>query len=139
MRAALPHLRLLTLPMGQISPLTKYLLPPEKAILSGKLLFNEENSEPSPPSLNNNTNSRMRATLRQPHDAVQELIPEDLIITDHLKMAGQPLSKSLDNHCEVFSIDLIGVLQNVILTGIEILTRGNNHLEFKRRVQHSKR
>jgi len=74
MRAALPHLRLLTLPMDQISLLTKYLLPEEKNFLLGQ---EENGSGTAPPSLKNSRNPREKPFLHFPNTL--ELIPDHLI------------------------------------------------------------
>jgi len=131
MRAALSQLRLLTLKMNQISLLAMYLLPEERTFLAGKLLFKDENSSDSaPPGLCANASPREKALIF----TSLELIPKDRIITDHLKMGGKPLYWITDDRekSEVFNIDLIDLSRNLCLTGIEILTRGNNQPQIQR-------
>jgi len=134
MRAVLPHLRLLTLPVEQLTELNNYLKPEEKVFLAVQMVFDDENSSgPSPQSLNTNTTPREKAVVVSLPSVKLELIPEKSITTDHLKMPGQPLHKSkCDQYSkEVFKIEVVDVSQNVCLTGIEILTRGNNQPQFK--------
>jgi len=116
MRAALPHLRLLTLPsIDQISLLAKYLTKGEKTYLSMKLLFKEEkSSNPAPPSLN--TNSRIRGASLNPN--ILELIPENLI-TDSL------LTTKLDKITVKDDIKFVcefNIHHDCVLLGVEILS-----------------
>jgi len=131
MRATLPHLRLFTLPTTDpISLLAKFLTAEEKTYLAGRLLFKDENtSDPAPPSLDTSTVPREPAKVSLASRSVKmELIPEDSIITDHFKMPGQLLHMGhwLGDRKDVFSVEFSDVSHNVCLTGMEILTRGNN-------------
>jgi len=136
LRAALPHLRLLTLPLDQLSLLSNYLSPQEKGFLSAKLLFNEGNSSDleAPPSLNTTTEPREPAKVSLASLSVKlELIPENSIIIDHFKMPGEALFKIQSDWSdkEVFEVDFVDVSHNLFLTGVETLTRGNNRPKFK--------
>jgi len=59
MRAALPHLRVLTLAVDKLSLLTKYLTAEEKTFLAGQMVFMEENCAAAVPvSILNTTKPR---------------------------------------------------------------------------------
>jgi len=127
MRAALPHLRLLTLPIDQISRLSKYLTSEEKTFLPRKMVFKEDSgSEEVPPSLNIDINPRI---LKAIHISLKtlELIPEKLIITDHHQM--DYLSNPIEN--PVFSMTF-AVCQGMILKSVEILTQAKKNLNLRR-------
>jgi len=133
MRAALPHLRLLTLQNEQLSQLAKFLTAEEKTFLSAKMLFGDENLS-APSTLNSSTTPRACAIVFE--SVLVDIIPSNLIVTDHMKMIGQPVSKSQVklNQSEMFSVDFVDIAQNVCLTGIEILTQANNHPQLVRGV-----
>jgi len=126
MRAALLHLRLLTLPADKIfhQGLGKYLSNEERIFL-GCRLFNTERPpcDPIPPTLCPIDFPRNEADFCRPNTL--ELIPEHLIVTDFEDIAGQNFYKS--GLCkEVFCIEF-EVLQNLILKGIEILTQAEDY------------
>jgi len=132
MRAALPHLRLLTLPMDKLYQLSKFLSPEERSFLAVRLLFQE--SAASPPSLNTNASPREKFVSNK----VWEVIPERLILTDHLEMTGKGLARC-ERAKEMFSVDLNFLLETICLKGIEILTQANNYPEFKQTANNSDR
>jgi len=115
MRAALPHLRLLTLPTDKIPLLTKYLTPDERTFVAGHVLFKVEETSrgPAPPSLTTNTTPRTNAIL--------ELIPENLIVDGYEKMTEQDLC-SVQTGALTKLLYVFNVGQNCILKGVEILT-----------------
>jgi len=116
MRAALPHLRLLTLNSDQLWSLSEFLLPEEKHFLAVKKVFREE-SFSSPPSLSTVEFRREFCTAKPlVHELV--LIPEGLI-------KG---SKKVEQLFNCSGLDLafclrVHICQRFCLTGIEILTR----------------
>jgi len=112
MRAALPHLRLLTLELDQISLLTKYLTAEEKTFLAGELFFKEgETSNPAPPSLSTNKSPRRKSLV--------ELIPENLIVKE---TSDQDLDTLHATNSTKFKC-CINADRDFILRGIEILTQ----------------
>jgi len=130
MRAALPHLRLLTLPTDQISMLGKYLTAEEKAFLAQQVVFKQENASYTvPPSLNTNATPRMKAASSCDTNTL-ELIPEHLIITDHIKMIEKCLSL---RDPQVFYLHIFSC-QDFCLKSFEILTRANNYPDFRKTV-----
>jgi len=136
MRAVLPHLRLLTLKLGQLSLLSKYLTAEEKVFLAGRMVFRDESSSELavPSTLNSSTTPRARANSPDSTKIWNiPLIPENLIIRDHFKMGGQPVNKirSKSNQREMFCVDLVKISRDMCLAGIEILTQANNLPELK--------
>jgi len=128
MRDALSHLRVLTLPQDKLSLLLKYFSPEEIDFLTGKLLFEDENSS-SPPSLNSNANPRSKIFCL-------ELIPEHLIIADHRKMIDQDLDYCYGGKTKFcYTID---VGYDFCLKGIEILTQAKNFPDFKKTTANNK-
>jgi len=135
MRAALPHLRLLTLPVDKLHFFSIYLSAEEKTSLAVQLLFKKGSSSqsPLPSTLNSSTTPREQSVYLELGSCWLEIIPDDFIITDHFKMGGQPLNKirSKGGQREVFTLDLIKIKRDMCLTGIEILTQANNCPQFK--------
>jgi len=130
MRAALPHLRLFTLPMDKHTLLTKFLLPEEKLFLLGQVYLKAETSSgAAPPSLNTNENPRMKVKFCNPNTL--ELISESSIITDHIEMIGRALDNYYSNNEKIKHCCIINFGHSFCLEGIEILTRGNNFPEFR--------
>jgi len=128
MRAALPHLKLLTLPMDQISLLTKYLLPEEKVYLSKQVFLKEEDvSAEAPPCLN--TDKVPRTSVYQNPNPF-ELFSKEYIITDHSKMSNQDLCTIRGNGPTKFRCD-ITPSKDFFLKAVEILTRATNFTHFK--------
>jgi len=128
MRDALSHLRVLTLPQDKLSLLVKYFSPEEIDFLTGKLLFKDENST-SPLSLNSNANPRSK-------NFCLELIPENVIITDHRKMIGQDLDLCYGRTTKFcYTID---ISSDFCLKGIEILTQAKNFPDFKKTTANNK-
>jgi len=131
MRAALPHLRLLTLPVDRLFLLATFLTAEEKIFLFGKMIFSEEKTEEeeiAPQGLNTNKTPRTRVGASR-HKIV-ELIFEEWIITDHLEMVGKDVLQTPAPN-EVFSVTF-GVCQNLCLEGLQILTQANNNPKFRR-------
>jgi len=129
MRAALPHLRLLTLPLDKHTLLTKFLLPEEKTYLLRQVYLKEQSSGAAPPSLNTNENPRMKVKFCNPN--TMELISESSIITDHIEMIGRALDSYYSNKEMIKHCCTINVGHSFCLKGIEILTRGNNFPDFR--------
>jgi len=133
MRAALPHLRLLNLSRMQLSLLSKYLLAEEMTFLAVQKVFKDQIVVAPPTSVNTNHTPRVKVASQQSLQCQSDIIPDDLIITDHFKMGGRPLNKirAKSGQREIFSFDLTKIHQDMCLTGIEILTQANNCPEFK--------
>jgi len=129
MRAALPHLRLLSLSLEQHSLLAKYLTAEEKSYFWQQVYFKEDSAAPAPPSLNTNTAPREKAFSC----TILELIPEDSIITDHVKMM---LHHDLDS--TKIGVDTIAFYCTIVgnedfcLKSMEILTQANRCQDFRR-------
>jgi len=113
MRAALPHLRLLTLELDQISLLTKYLTAEEKTFLAGELFFKEGTTpNPAPSSLSTNKSPRRKSLV--------ELIPENLIVKE---TSDQDLDTLHATNSTKFQCQIINADRDFILRGVEILTQ----------------
>jgi len=122
MRAALPHLRLLTLKSDQLSKVKKFLSSEEKTFLAQQMVFQEDvgSFHPLPPLLNTNTTPRSKPISHDPY--FEELIPESLIITDPLKMIGKTL-----HSLAIEKLDINVAEQDRVLKGVELLTRANSY------------
>jgi len=122
MRAALPHLRLMTLPPDKFSRLTEYLTAEERTYLAGNLFFKDKNvSCATPPSLNKNTTPRSKATYL----TFYELIPENFITKRYSQMSGQKLDSQFGYPWTKFLCEFT-LPEDSFLKGLEILTRVNN-------------
>jgi len=118
MRAFLPHLRLLTLEMDQISLLTEYLLPEEKVFLAGQLFFKEgKPSKPAPPSLSTKKSPRIKPFIKL------NIIPESLITKE--KKETSDVTTLTDEHLTRFKC-FLNVDRDFILKGLEFLTQVND-------------
>jgi len=126
MKAIIPHLRLLTLPMDKLDQLSKYLSNSQMVYLAKRLIFKEEvgTAEVSPP-LNLSTSLRSQPKRRE---FKFEFISEDLIKSDW-QMMGLELKKSTT--WNTLKLELVAE-QHLIVKGIEILTQANNspNIEF---------
>jgi len=120
MRAALPHLRLMTLSADKFSPLSKFLTAEEKIYLSEKLFFKEESSTASAP-LSLNTNSKCRTRTIFLNYSTFEIIPENLIMKGYSEMDNQDLV--LLDSTKVMFCWQIDACVDLTLKGVEILTR----------------
>jgi len=109
MKALIHHLRLLTLPVNQLYRLSKYLSEAQMAYLSKRLVFKVEiGAEKIPASLNLNLSTRSRLKCHK-----LEFIGEKT-----LNPVGKVMRKALE-------IKLVA-RQNLIVKGIELLSRSNN-------------
>jgi len=86
MRAALPHLRVLTLKMDSLFLLNKYLTAEEKIFLAKKMVFMEEICPELVPPSTLSSSTAPRAVFEEFSGQRLELEPEDLINTDPSKM-----------------------------------------------------
>jgi len=119
MRAALPHLKLLTLKADQLSQLGKFLTSEEKSYLGVRMTFSEENCcGPAPPSLNTNKTPRMEPIKEENASRTVELIPEDLIT----KSYSEVKTTSNIRQASKFSCGM-DLSEDCRLKGVEILTR----------------
>jgi len=122
MEAVIPHLRLLTLFLFQLDPLSKYLSDSQMSYLAKRLTFRDD-SEPLI-GLNPSTLTRSRPESR---NFKLEFIAEDLI-KDDWEMMGLKLKK--DETRKELQICIVAN-QHLFLKGIEILTRANNATAFE--------
>jgi len=132
MKAVIPHLRLLTLPMDKLDPFSKYLSNSQK----GDLAKFKEDGIPGKvsASLNLSTSPRTRPKTSQ---LELDFIAEDLIKSD-LQMMGSELKENTPGN--LLRIKLVPE-QHLFLKGIEILTRANNYSqsEFSQNNEESSR
>jgi len=126
MRAALPHLKLLTLKADQLSQLGKYLTSEEKYFLSVRLTFKKEDwCGAAPPSLNTNSNVpavkqivELEEITSSPLKETVELISKDLITKGYSEMKSPTcINKRTKFFCG------ISLKEDRRLMGVEILTR----------------
>jgi len=119
MRAALPHLRLMTLPLDKFSGLAEYLTAEERNYLAGNVFFKNKNvSGPAPLGLNQNTTPRFNSIAL----VFYELIPESFINEHYLQMICQNLELDCVPRCTKFVCEFT-VPRDFNLKGLEILTR----------------
>jgi len=121
MRAALPHLRLLTIKTEQLSNLSKYLLPEEKIYLGVQVVFKED-LRAAPPPATVNTNKYPRPTFTPPSPKVLHLIPSPLINTKYNKLEGVEV-RQVERDSK-FCLR-VHVCQSFCLKEVEILTRAS--------------
>jgi len=122
MRVALPHLRLMTLPLDKFSRFAEYLTAEERNYLAGNVFFKNKNmSGPAPPGLNQNTAPRFNPIALD----FYELIPEDFINQRYLWMRGQNLDMDFAPRWTKF-VCKFTVPRDFNLKGLEILTRVKN-------------
>jgi len=120
MKAVIPHLRLLTLPIDQLDPISKYLSDLQIAFLAKRLIFKDENrAGVFHAALNLSTESRSRPKSQK---FKLDFIAEDLI-KDDWEMLGAETKKSIEWNC--LTLELVAE-QHLVLKGVEILTRANN-------------
>jgi len=113
MRAALPLLQLLTLPMDQISLLSKYLSTEEKTFLAGQLFLKDDDyAGPTPSNINPNK------IARNVIPNIFELIPKQLIIKGYSEMISLTTEDAFRGREATFNVH-----RGFILKGVEILTR----------------
>jgi len=121
MAAVIPHLRLLTLPMDKLGPLSKYLTDSQMSYLAKRLIFKDENSAGNvSPGLNLSTSSRRRPALEK--KIKFEFIAEDLIKNDWQMMNLETKGSTTWNTLQIRFV----AEQHLLLKGMEILTRANN-------------
>jgi len=132
-RAALPHLRLMTLPMEEISQLTEFLLPDEKAFLSEQVFFKADSvcsSDEVPPGLNANRQPRNQSIFGNPYTL--ELIPKKVLILDHYKMIGQDVDTITGLSGTTKFCCLVTASQNCCLKAVDILSHANDYPDLRR-------
>jgi hypothetical protein len=129
--AALPYLRILTLPPKQLHDLAPYLSDQQKLFFSRKMLFNEKiEMEQVPLGINTNTHLRsMNAAAEEiqlscPLEASIDLIDKKLFEHDRLQNSERKLH-NVQNLCA--SMTMVAMKQ-VRLNSIYILTDANNYL-----------
>jgi len=116
MKAVIPHLRLLTLPMDKLDPLSKYLSDSQMmSYMAKKPIFNAY------PPLNLSTKNRPKS-----NEFDLNFIADELIKTDWDKIVLEPKKNPTLNTLQV---ELVAG-QSLVLKGIEILTRANNYPQF---------
>jgi len=120
MKALIPHLRLLTLPLDKLDPLSKYLSNSQIGYLAKRLIFKDEDSAGkfSPP-LNLSTSLRSRPKTQK---FKFDLIAEDLIKSDWQMMGLGTKKNTKWNNMQITFI----AAEHLVLEGVEILTRANN-------------
>jgi len=132
MKALIPHLRLLTLPMDQLDRLSKYLSKSQKYLLAERLMFKDEScAGNATPRLNLTTLPRSRPVQDVLNEQfLLEFIAEDLIKTNWDMIGVEQKGNRLRKR-KVLQIEL-KPRQHLVLKGIEVLTRANNFpkLEF---------
>jgi len=126
MKAVIPHLRLLNLPMVQLDQLCKYLSDSQISFLAKRLICKDKVVD-LPPTVNLSTLSRIR---KQPNfqKFVVEFIAEDLI-KNCFEMIGLELKKNA-TAMKTMRIRLVAQ-QHLFLKGLEVLTKANNWPGFE--------
>jgi len=126
MKAVVPHLRLLTLPIDKLGPISNYLSDTQIAYLAKIVMHKDERSAGSvSPGLN-----LSRVPRRRPKNQKLKLefIAEDLIKNDWQMMCSLERKKNdLERGLQIFFV----AKQHLFLKGIEILTKANNNPKFE--------
>jgi len=130
MEAFIPHLRLLTVPVDKLDPLSKYLTDSQMSYLAKRLMFKVKNVEEIPARLNLNTLPRIRPKAHQEELKKKfklDLIADDLIKSDWEMMGLEPKRNSTKKMLRLYLV----AKQHFVLKGIELLTRANGFPRFK--------
>jgi len=132
MKAVIPLLRLLLVPVDKLDPLSKYLTNSQMLYLAKQLIFKVENGVANvSPGLNSSTLTRNGLKINQDvlkmESKLVNLIAEDLIKTDCKMTDLNPNEKGLK---KVLQIHLIPQ-QNLLVKGIEILTRAKEFVKVE--------
>jgi len=121
MEAFIPHLRLLTVPVDKLDPLSDYLTGSQMSYFA---------TVENPERLNLNTLPRIRPKAHQEELKKKfklDLIADDLIKSDWEMMGLEPKRNSTKKMLRLFLV----AKQHFVLKGIELLTRANGFPRFK--------
>jgi len=117
MKALIPHLRLLTVPVDKLDPLAKYLSDSQMSYLAKRLVFKVDNVVPL--GLNSSTLSRCRPVRDEKFKF--DFISEDLIKSDWQMLGLEPKKSTTWNTLQITLV----AAEHLVVKGIEILTRAN--------------
>jgi len=126
MKAVIPHLRLLTLPVDKLDPLSKYLSNSQKLFLANVMMFKHEDAaDIVSPTINSSSVSRIRPKTLQ--GVLKKKFKLDFIAENLIKNDWQMMNLELKQNkmWNTSQIRLVAA-QHLVLKGIEILTRANN-------------